>query len=103
MPAAHAECQTESFFYVDDLFKETDPTGMVFFALAVTTIFVFRKQDTENDLRFRVPFYPWLPIVFILICSGLAFNTFLAKKEPWMNFASKDPSRLYCKDRRVCS
>lgn len=59
-------------------------TGIVvwlFFALVVATIFVFRKQYTENDLQFRVPFYPWLPIFFILICVGLALNTFLVYPE----------------------
>lgn len=49
----------------------------LFFALVVSTVFIFRRQYPENIREFIVPYYPWLPGCFVFICIALCLNTFL--------------------------
>lgn len=46
----------------------------IFFALVVSSLFIFRKRYANNTNRFLVPFYPWLPCFFILVCLMLCAN-----------------------------
>jgi basic amino acid/polyamine antiporter, APA family len=54
-------------------------TGIVvwlFFALVATTLFVFRRRSADHARPFVVPFYPYLPAIFIFACLALCLNTF---------------------------
>jgi len=42
-----------------------------FFALVVISLFILRNQVSVDEIPFRVPFYPFLPILFLLITGGL--------------------------------
>jgi len=49
--------------------------GWIFYALAAASIFIYRKRPPEGARPYRVPAYPWTPIVFILAASALVGNT----------------------------
>ena len=49
--------------------------GWVFYGLAAASIFIYRKQAPEAVRPYRVPAYPWIPIVFILAATALVANT----------------------------
>lgn len=49
----------------------------LFFTLVVSSIFIFRKKFKDPDI-FRVPCYPILPMLFVLVCLFLFANTFLS-------------------------
>jgi amino acid transporter len=42
-----------------------------FFALVVISLVILRAQVSVDEIPFRVPFYPLLPIFFLLITAGL--------------------------------
>ncbi len=45
----------------------------IFYALGCGSVFIFRKRGLRAD--YQIPFYPWLPIVFILSALFLIANT----------------------------
>jgi APA family basic amino acid/polyamine antiporter len=47
----------------------------IFYALAAASIFIYRKRPPEAAKPYRVPAYPWTPIVFILAAMALVGNT----------------------------
>jgi APA family basic amino acid/polyamine antiporter len=53
--------------------------GWIFYALAAASIFVYRKRETVESLRYRVPGYPWTPLVFIVTVAAFVLNTILAQ------------------------
>jgi basic amino acid/polyamine antiporter, APA family len=52
--------------------------GWAFYALAAASIFVYRSRETHGDVNYRVPGYPWTPIVFIVAVAALVVNTIVA-------------------------
>ncbi|HEX2207540.1 MAG TPA: APC family permease [Longimicrobium sp.] len=48
--------------------------GWSFVALGALSIFVFRRRFPDAERPFRVPGYPWTPLVFIGAAGGLAFH-----------------------------
>lgn len=53
--------------------------GWIFYALAAATIFVYRKQFASEERLYRVPGYPFTPIVFILSAAALVLNTLVSQ------------------------
>src|SRR5207245_5069564 len=53
--------------------------GWIFYALAAASIFVYRKRETADSARYRVPGYPWTPVVFIAIVAAFVMNTIVAQ------------------------
>jgi basic amino acid/polyamine antiporter, APA family len=53
--------------------------GWMFYALAAASIFVYRKRETMEVARYRVPGYPWTPIVFIATVAAFVMNTIVAQ------------------------
>ncbi len=50
--------------------------GWAFYALAAASIFVYRKRNTVAETaRYRVPGYPWTPLVFIATVAAVVVNT----------------------------
>ncbi|HOK98902.1 MAG TPA: amino acid permease [Bacteroidales bacterium] len=41
---------------------------IVFYILTIYAVFIFRKKHPEADRPFRTPGYPFLPIVYIILC-----------------------------------
>jgi APA family basic amino acid/polyamine antiporter len=50
----------------------------IFFALAGASLIVFRRTLPEAPRPFPVPFYPLVPLLFILAGVGIVLNTFFA-------------------------
>ena len=53
--------------------------GWSFYALAAASIFVYRRRQTQVDVRYRVPGYPWPPLLFILAVAAFVLNTIVAE------------------------
>jgi APA family basic amino acid/polyamine antiporter len=69
----------------DELVRYAVFADWIFFALAGVALLVFRRTLPEAPRPQPVPFYPWLPLFFILAGLGIVINTF---KTDWDN-ASK--------------
>src|SRR5437016_3647139 len=50
-------------------------TGWLFYALGAASIFVYRRKGSGRDLPYRVPGYPWTPLLFIAAAIALVLNT----------------------------
>jgi len=50
-------------------------TGWLFYALGAASIFVYRRRRPEVASPYRVPGYPWTPLLFILSAAALVINT----------------------------
>jgi APA family basic amino acid/polyamine antiporter len=49
--------------------------GWIFYALAAASVFVYRKRAPHAHRPYRVPGYPFTPIVFIAAAMALVVNT----------------------------
>jgi basic amino acid/polyamine antiporter, APA family len=61
----------------DRLLFFTGNVVWLFFALVVSALFIFRRRQTEREGQFRVPGYPVLPALFVVVCLALSINTWL--------------------------
>jgi APA family basic amino acid/polyamine antiporter len=49
-------------------------SGWVFYALGAASIFVYRKRRPKSQQPYRVPGYPWTPLLFIIAACALVIN-----------------------------
>jgi len=49
--------------------------GWIFYALAAASIFQYRRREPDATRPYRVPAYPWIPLVFIAAAAALVINT----------------------------
>jgi basic amino acid/polyamine antiporter, APA family len=49
--------------------------GWIFYALAASSLFVYRRRERNAVRIYRVPGYPLTPIIFIVAAAGLVANT----------------------------
>jgi APA family basic amino acid/polyamine antiporter len=49
--------------------------GWIFYALAASSLFVYRRREPNAVRAYRVPGYPLTPLVFIVAAAGLVANT----------------------------
>jgi APA family basic amino acid/polyamine antiporter len=57
--------------------------GWIFYGLAAAAIFPLRKASKGKPLPYRVPGYPWTPLVFVLAAAAIVGNAiFLAVGNP---------------------
>jgi len=57
--------------FVENLTFYTAGVFWYFFALVVISLIILRNQVSVDEIPFRVPLYPFLPILFLLITAGL--------------------------------
>jgi APA family basic amino acid/polyamine antiporter len=50
-------------------------SGWIFYGLCAATIFVYRKRLSEQERPYKVPGYPWTPLLFIIAAFVLVANT----------------------------
>lgn len=50
-------------------------TGWAFYALGAASIFYYRRHTADAPRPFRVPGYPWTPLIFILTAAAIVLNT----------------------------
>lgn len=75
---------------VEEGFKQmvavTAAAFWMFFFLTGLSLFVLRIKDPETERPFRVPFYPWLPLVFCAWCVYMMYGAIVYK--PWLSLLS---------------
>jgi APA family basic amino acid/polyamine antiporter len=49
--------------------------GWIFYALGAACVFVLRRTKPQAERPFRVPGYPWTPLLFIFAATALVANT----------------------------
>jgi APA family basic amino acid/polyamine antiporter len=49
--------------------------GWIFYALGAACVFVLRRTQPDAERPFRVPGYPWTPLLFIIAAAALVANT----------------------------
>ena len=50
-------------------------TGWAFYALGAASIFYYRRRAPDAPRPFRVPGYPWTPLLFIVVAAAIVLNT----------------------------
>jgi APA family basic amino acid/polyamine antiporter len=50
-------------------------TGWAFYALGAASIFYYRRHASDAPRPFRVPGYPWTPLIFIVVAAAIVLNT----------------------------
>lgn len=50
-----------------------------FYALAAASVFVYRKRHPEITRPYRVPGYPWTPLLFVLVIAAFVVNTIISQ------------------------
>jgi basic amino acid/polyamine antiporter, APA family len=49
--------------------------GWIFYALGAVCVFILRRTQPDTPRPFRVPGYPWTPILFVVAASAIVINT----------------------------
>ncbi len=53
-------------------------TAWMFYGLTVAAVMVLRMREPWRERSFRVPAYPWLPILFLLAAMGIFVSTIVS-------------------------
>ena len=53
--------------------------GWIFYALGAACVFALRRKQPDVDRPFRVPGYPWTPLLFIAAAAALVGNTIVTQ------------------------
>jgi amino acid transporter len=57
--------------------------GWIFYGLGAASIFPIRRRSPGRDLPYRVPGYPWTPLLFVLVAAAIVGNAvYLAATDP---------------------
>jgi APA family basic amino acid/polyamine antiporter len=57
--------------------------GWIFYGLGAASIFPIRRRSPDRDLPYRVPGYPWTPLLFVLVAAAIVGNAiYLAVTDP---------------------
>lgn len=57
--------------------------GWIFYGLAAAAIFPIRRASKGLPIPYRVPGYPWTPLIFVLVAAAIVGNAvFLAFRDP---------------------
>jgi len=65
--------------------------GWIFYGLGAAAIFPIRRATAGRPIPYRVPGYPWTPILFVLVAAVIVANAvYLAFRDPsqFMNLAA---------------
>jgi APA family basic amino acid/polyamine antiporter len=49
----------------------------IFYGMSAGAVIILRKKKPDMERPYRTPFYPWIPIIFILFAIFLTVNTIL--------------------------
>lgn len=56
-------------------------SGWIFYALGAASLFVYRRNFRAQPSAYRVPGYPWTPVLFILAAAALVGDTIVVQPE----------------------
>ncbi len=54
-------------------------TGWIFYALGAAAVFVFRRREPDIERPFRVPGYPFTPLLFVVASAAIVLNTLFSQ------------------------
>jgi APA family basic amino acid/polyamine antiporter len=63
----------------EQLFTYVIFSGWIFYALAAASLFVYRRRGSDAVRPYRVPGYPWTPLLFIAASAALVVNTLVTQ------------------------
>jgi APA family basic amino acid/polyamine antiporter len=63
----------------EQLFTYVIFAGWIFYALGAASLFVYRRRASAAPSPYRVPGYPWTPMLFIAAALALFINTIIAQ------------------------
>jgi L-asparagine transporter-like permease len=62
--------------------------NMAFYILQTHTLFTLRRQRVGEENCYRVPLYPWLPLVFLVVLYGMFIGRLVLDWErAWVDLA----------------
>lgn len=61
----------------DQLFTYVIFAGWIFYALGAAGIFILRKRSPGTRRAYRVPFYPVVPLLFVIVATWFVINTLI--------------------------
>jgi APA family basic amino acid/polyamine antiporter len=57
--------------------------GWIFYGLGAASIFPLRRANGTKAIPYRVPFYPWTPLLFVIVAAALVGNAvYVAWRDP---------------------
>jgi basic amino acid/polyamine antiporter, APA family len=59
----------------DQIFTYVVFAGWIFYALGAGSVFILRVKQPDAERPYRVPGYPWVPILFIIVATWFVINT----------------------------
>jgi APA family basic amino acid/polyamine antiporter len=63
-------------------------TAWIFYGLTVASVIVLRIRRPDLERSFRVPLYPWLPILFLIAALGISVSTIVSDPvHAWVGIA----------------
>lgn len=65
-------CLTGTF---DQIFTYVIFAGWIFYALGAAAVFILRVKQPNAERAYRVPLYPFIPVLFILVATWFVYNT----------------------------
>ena len=60
---------------VSTMVDYTAPVFWGFLFLTITTLFIFRYRHDAEELPFRVPLYPFIPVLFLVACAYMLYSS----------------------------
>jgi APA family basic amino acid/polyamine antiporter len=54
-------------------------TGWIFYALGAAAVLVYRRREPDTPRPYRVPGYPFTPLLFVVAAAALVLNTIVAE------------------------
>ena len=64
-----------SMSFVDNLLFYTAGVHWYFFALVIISLIIFHTKINKENIPFKVPFYPYSPILFLIITGSLIWGS----------------------------
>lgn len=61
----------------DELLTYVVFAGWIFYGLGAASVFYYRRREPQAIRPFRVPGYPWTPLIFLLAATALVLSTVL--------------------------
>jgi basic amino acid/polyamine antiporter, APA family len=59
----------------ETMVEYTAPVFWFFFLLVGLSVIILRRKDSRSTDAFRVPFYPFIPIAFCVVCTYLLYSS----------------------------
>jgi APA family basic amino acid/polyamine antiporter len=66
-----------------ELYTYVVVASWVFYALAGASIFLYRRREPQAPRPYRVPGYPWTPLLFVLAAAAVVVASVITLEKDW--------------------